>query len=137
MTENEPSMRELIEREGYFRCEEALKTIEFTTGQRVQLDYTNRLLRIEAPYPRIFRFSEVKSAKLQIDEVNSSGKSTSSLLGRAALLGVLTGGVGAVVGAMTAKTVHKREIKAVALVLSLPDSTIEVKHYRMRPAKSH
>ena len=124
-----PSFTERAKREEVFCCGEDLKSIELSPGERFQIDYTHRLLRINAKYPRFYRFSEVKSASLRIDEVNSSGKSTSSVLGRAALFGLVTGGAGAIVGALTAKTVQKREVKRVALAVTVDGWEFELKHY--------
>ncbi|NBW49859.1 MAG: SHOCT domain-containing protein [Betaproteobacteria bacterium] len=41
----------------------------------------------------------------------------------------MTGGAGAVVGALTAKTVHKRDIKRVVLAVSVDGWDFELKHY--------
>lgn len=124
-----PSFIERKQREQIFCCREDLKSIELSPGERFQIDYTNRILRIDAKYPRYYRFSEIRSANLRIDEVNSSNKSTSSVLGRAALFGLVTGGAGAIVGALTAKTVQKREIKRVVLAVTVDGWDFELKHY--------
>lgn len=129
MNYNHPSFTESVQREKIFHCEEELKSIELSPGERFQIDYTHRLVRVGATYTRFYRFSEVKSANLRIDELNSSGKSTTSVLGRAALFGLVTGGVGAVVGAMTAKTVQKRAIKRVVLALTVDGWEFELKHH--------
>lgn len=129
MNPNHPSFTERQQRGKVFFCEEDLKSIELSPGDRLQIDYAHRLLRVESKCPMYYRFSEVRSANLRIDEVNSSGKSTSSVLGRAALFGLLTGGAGAVVGALTAKSVQKREVKRVVLAVTVDGWDFEFKHY--------
>lgn len=104
-----------------FRSEEVLKNALSFTKDALQFDHTNRLIWWNAPKePKLLMsFDDVLDAYLEVDEVTTSGKSASSVLGRAAVLGVLTGGFGAVVGAMTAKSVARREVKSVKLVIEM------------------
>lgn len=121
-----------------FRLEEDLKSIEFSTGCKLKLDHTNQIIKVDQKYPFYFRFEDIISVELIVDEKTSSGKSTTSVLGRAALLGVLTGGAGAIVGAMTAKSEVRHEIRKVAISLVAPhwdpiNKPLSFRHELYRP----
>lgn len=128
---NEVWFQERREREARFQSEEELKSIELSPGQRFALDYKNRLLCVgfKTDLPMYFQFSELDSVDIHVDEVNSSGKSTSSVLGRAAVFGLLTGGAGAIVGAMTAKSSHKRDIRRVKLSVRVKGEEFDRTHW--------
>ncbi len=87
----------------------------------MQFDYTNRQVACNArgARPLYVAFDEIEDAYLDVKETNESGRSTSSLIGRAAIFGALTGGFGAVVGALSAKTTHRRAIQRVELVIEV------------------
>lgn len=122
-----------------FKLEEDLKNVEMQFENPFKLDYTKRILKIDdKKYPRAVRFEDILSAELIIDEKTTSGKSTTSVLGRAALFGILTGGAGAIVGAMTAKSTVKRDIRMVAISLTVPaydpiNKPLTYKHTLYRP----
>lgn len=125
----------LVEREmrgSAFNCEERLKTIELFPKDHLEIDYANGLIKVankkNDSLSFFYKFSEVASVSARVDEKSSSGKSTSSMLGRAAILGLLTGGAGAVVGAMTAKTVTRRQVRSVALIVNIVDLDYPLEH---------
>lgn len=103
-----------------FRLQEDLKSGGYSSDPCFKLDYTNKILRVDWLKPRYYMFKDITDAQLLIDEKTTSGKSTTNMLGRAALFGVFTGGAGAIVGALTAKSEVKRDIKKVTIQVMLP-----------------
>ncbi len=125
---------------GQFKLEEDLKHVEMQFGENpFKLDYANRILKFDdKKHPRAVKFEDVLNAELVIDERTTSGKSTTSVLGRAAIFGLLTGGAGAIVGAMTAKSQVKRDIRMVGISVTAPaydpiDKPFTYKHTLYRP----
>jgi hypothetical protein len=105
-----------------FRAQEDLKSPAMSGGEHLKLDFKNQILMMNGKRPLYYRFRDIKAVELIVKESTSTGKSTSSVLGRAAVLGFLTGGVGAIVGGMTAKTVTTHTVKKVHLKFTVKGS---------------
>jgi hypothetical protein len=66
-------------------------------------------------------FTSLRGCNMSVDGETIQSKSTSSMLGRAIVGGILTGGVGAVVGAATATSNSKETIKSIAIQILTSD----------------
>ena len=107
-----------------FTATEEIKTVEFAGGQSLAFDMPKQLVRVGLlkDFAKVYRFSELEDAALRIDDEVVINGSMTSTLARAATFGALTGGAGAIVGALTASKTQRRAVKRIELVLKLPDS---------------
>jgi hypothetical protein len=126
---NQPWFKELMakqqeEEQRAFTATEEIKTVEFSGGQSLAFDMPKQLVRVGLlkDFAKVYRFSQIEDAALRIDDEVVISGSTTSTLARAATLGALTGGAGAIVGALTASKTQRRTVKRIELVLKLPDS---------------
>ena len=95
------------------------------------LDSNNGILCHEGPGYSFFiyySFDELLGSSVVIDGETTYETSLSSALGRAAV-GSLFGGVGALVGGMTAKRKEKTKIKSVLLRLDFGDKKVDLDFY--------
>jgi hypothetical protein len=71
--------------------------------------------------PYIYNFDKILQCEIIVDNETIVKQSTSSTVGRAVLGGILTGGVGAIVGGMTGKTNTKEIVKNIDLKIIMDD----------------
>ena len=69
----------------------------------------------------VYKQSQIIECEIDTDKVTSSKQSTSSTVGRAVVGGVLTGGVGAVIGGATGKRTSSDVIKNIDLKIIVDD----------------
>lgn len=87
------------------------------------IDYNNKIIKMiydkEFSYYR--PFDEILFISVEVDDKTTTKTSLGSIVGRA-VVGSLFGGVGAIIGGVTAKKNQKTEIKTVKLKISFKDA---------------
>jgi hypothetical protein len=95
------------------------------SGDAISFDNTRKKLCFfnKDQKANIYDYSKILQCELVIDGETISKKSTGSAVGRAVLGGILTGGIGAIIGGVTGKSSQKQTIKNMDLKIIINDTT--------------
>ena len=72
---------------------------------------------------KIYSFNDIMESEIIVDGFTLVKSSTTSTIGRAVVGGVLTGGVGAIIGGVTGKKSHNELVKYIDLKICINDSS--------------
>ena len=116
--------------DNYFMPDELTPSLGARLNQNFAIGFDNTNKKIcffdKADKSYIFDYSKILQCELDIDGETVSKQSTSSTVGRAVLGGILTGGVGAIIGGTTGKRTSKETIKSMDLKIIVNDTTTPI-----------
>ena len=100
----------------------------------ISIDFKNGVLKFDyGTVSALNDVSDIVYCGIEVNDVKSTETSNSSAIGRAVVAGVLTGGIGALIGGFTAKQEQVVNVNSVSLVLTFidkPSSIIKIDLYR-------
>lgn len=125
MNDLDPAIKKRIELERQFCLEEEINNIG---SPSISMDYTRGIMRFSYDESYGYRsVSDIVYLAIEIDDKTFSETSSGSMVARAAVGAIIFGGVGALVGGVTARKENKREVNKISLKIA----------FREKPALFH
>lgn len=87
----------------------------------------NRMSNVPKVNPRVIDYKDVLEAEIIEDGISVTKTSRGSQIGRTLLGGVVAGGLGAVIGGLSAKTITTNEVSKIQLQIVINDTKIPIK----------